>query len=33
MTDAAPMAYIEFCDAPVKKEETPAAAETATAEA
>lgn len=33
MTDAAPMAYIEFCDAPVKKEEpTPVAAE-ATAEA
>jgi large subunit ribosomal protein L17 len=33
MTDAAPMAYIEFCDAPVKKEEAPAAAEAATAEA
>ena len=25
MTDAAPMAYIEFCDAPVKTEEAPAA--------
>ncbi|MFM2221012.1 MAG: ribosomal protein [Verrucomicrobiota bacterium] len=33
MTDSAPMAYIEFCDAPVKKEEAPAAAAEATAEA
>jgi large subunit ribosomal protein L17 len=33
MTDAAPMAYIEFCDAPVKKEEAPAVAEEAKAEA
>jgi large subunit ribosomal protein L17 len=33
MTDAAPMAYIEFCDAPVKKEEAPAVAAEATAEA
>ena len=33
MTDAAPMAYIEFCDTPVKKEEVAAVAEEATAEA
>ncbi len=33
MTDAAPMAYIEFCDAPVKKEEAPAVAAEVTAEA
>lgn len=33
MTDAAPMAYIEFCDAPVKKEEAPAVASEATPEA
>lgn len=33
MTDAAPMAYIEFCDAPVKKQEAPAVATEATAEA
>jgi large subunit ribosomal protein L17 len=33
MTDAAPMAYIEFCDAPVKKEEAPAVEAEATAEA
>jgi large subunit ribosomal protein L17 len=33
MTDAAPMAYIEFCDAPVKKEEAPVVEAAATAEA
>jgi large subunit ribosomal protein L17 len=33
MTDAAPMAYIEFCDAPVKNEEAPAVEAEATAEA
>jgi large subunit ribosomal protein L17 len=33
MTDAAPMAYIEFCDTPVKKEEVAAVAEEAKAEA
>ena len=33
MTDAAPMAYIEFCDVPVKKVDAPAAAEEAKAEA
>jgi len=33
MTDAAPMAYIEFCDVPVKKDETSAAAEEAKADA
>ncbi len=32
MTDAAPMAYIEFCDTPVKKEEVAAVAEEAKAE-
>jgi large subunit ribosomal protein L17 len=33
MTDAAPMAYIEFCDVPVKKDETSAVAEEAKADA
>lgn len=33
MTDAAPMAYIEFCDAPVKAETAPAVEAEATAEA
>jgi large subunit ribosomal protein L17 len=34
MTDAAPMAYIEFCDVPAKKEEAPVVeAEEAKAEA
>ena len=33
MTDAAPMAYIEFCDVPVKKVEADAVAEEAKAEA
>ncbi|MFM2170602.1 MAG: ribosomal protein [Verrucomicrobiota bacterium] len=33
MTDAAPMAYIEFCDTAVKKEETTVVAEEAKAEA
>jgi hypothetical protein len=33
MTDAAPMAYIEFCDAPVKAEAPAEAEAAATAEA